>query len=354
MTKTIKLRDEALAIAKAAEDESRDLTPEEQEKLNALLGQIRTTKAVEELQTSVTGPVGDGSLFAAAKAAGWERGKRVLVDRRFLKTASFTGSEDELSPIRREGAALAFDERYLANVFPSTGIADQTSSVQVLRQSSRTLPAAADVQRTFLQTDAKAEVASERELVDASVGILAAIESDIPNRLLIQDGMRSMVDNDLRLSILEAKDDSIVDAITASNPQPAGSAGADFIEGVRFAIAEMLDDGIRPSVLALNPTLAAEFDLTRTPGPESMFVFGPGAAARPPFGLRIVESKSVAYAEPLLIEPRGAGHRYEGGLALQTFEMNDGKTNTSLVRLEQSFLFHVERPAHMRIVTVGS
>jgi len=52
-------------------------------------------------------------------------------------------------------------------------------------------------------------------------------------------------------------------------------------------------------------------------------------------------SKTIPAAA--VVDARALGKLYAGPLALATFEENAGKTNTSLVRLEGSGVFGVER-----------
>ena len=340
----------AKSITDRAEREKRALTESERKVVSEIVRGAERTKrdleAAEQLTEKVrdlSGSAAAGSLYDAFRAAGWQPGKKAVVGPEHLKTATFTGDPGDIAPVRREGAALGFDRRYLADVFPSQPIGNATS-VQVTRQASRTLPAPGDVQRALMATSPKAEVATVRELVTVNVGQLAARESAIPNALLAADAnMRSTIDADLRLAVLEAKDDSITDAITAATPA-ASDQGSDLTSAIIYAAAQMAAAGYSGTVVALSPMDYADLALLR--GDAEQF------ARRDPLAdFRFVPTKSVANGAPLLIDPAAAGKRYEGNLSLQSFEENDGATNTSLIRLEQSFLFHVERPAAIRRIT---
>lgn len=340
----------ARQIIQDAEAEGRGLTSTEKNAVQDAIDAVEFAEVAEKATYDAT-PATEG-MYSAFKSAGFPA-KRATIDSRHLyKTASFSGDVEQLNPTRREGTALGHDRRYLADVLPVVSIGSDVTAVQVLRQVSRTLPSAASVQRELMATTEKAEVGTVRELISSPVGMLAVKESGLPDALISQEGMRSTIETDLRLAILEARDAAIVSAINAASPANAGAPGTDLIERVRYAIAAMQESGYDPSVLALSPSDAADFDLMRSSGPEEFYVFGPGNEARSPFGMKVVASKSVT--TPLLIDPQSAGRRYEGSLSLERFPENDGATNTSLVRLEMSFLCAIERPAAIRRVVSGS
>jgi hypothetical protein len=58
--------------------------------------------------------------------------------------------------------------------------------------------------------------------------------------------------------------------------------------------------------------------------------------------------------DPLVIDPDAAGVLYTSPITFKSFEENAGKTNTSLVRIESTGLFVVQRVGAVASVPVAS
>lgn len=339
----------AKSIVEAAEAEDRPLTDAERREVEDAVTQATSIKKTLEAEGKVAGLTsgfagGGPDLASAWKAAGFP-GRRAVVGPENLKAPTFVGTDDDIAPIRREGVPLGHDERFLAPVFPSQSIGSATS-VQVLSQSGRTLAAPGSVQRDLFATTDKAEVGTERTLDTVAVGQLAAVESGVPNAMLSADSaLRSLINNDLRLTLLEARDDAIMDAIAAAAPASAGTPGTDLTAQIIFAQAAMAEDGYSGTVVAISPVDYAVLSLLR--GADEQF-----ARRDPLAGFRFAVSKSVS--TPMLIDPSVAGRRYEGSMAIQAFEEAAGKTNTQLIRAEMNFVFAIERIDAVLEITGGS
>lgn len=85
----------------------------------------------------------------------------------------------DLNPVRRDGVALGYDQRWLFPVLPTTAVSDATTSVQYLRQSGRVLAGTAVI-RALDAVTTKPSVAGTAELVSAQLQQVAAIHPDIP------------------------------------------------------------------------------------------------------------------------------------------------------------------------------
>ena len=82
--------------------------------------------------------------------------------------------------------------------------------------------------------------------------------------------------------------------------------------------------------------------VTGLSGGTADFVFGPGRFAPGTlFGHNVRVSKTAA--APIVVDSQAFGKLCAGPVALATFEENDGKTNSSLVRFEGNAVFGVER-----------
>lgn len=258
------------------------------------------------------------------------------------RTASFTGSVDDLNPTRQVGVMLGADQRYAYPAFPMVAEDAATTSVQVLRQSSRTLPSAADVVRDIDETSAKPEVATVTEVVPVSLQQVAAVETGIPNVILAQPTVETLIQTDLRLALNEGLDKLVVDAFAASpNQDPASD---ELLVSIRKAITVVQAAGYNPDTLILRPEDAEEIDtlVTGISGGTADFVFGAGRFAPGQlFGLNVRISKSVD--APTVADAAAFGKLYISPITLARFEEDAGSTNQSTVRLEGHAAFGVER-----------
>jgi HK97 family phage prohead protease len=255
------------------------------------------------------------------------------------RAATWTGSVDNLNPTRRGGVGLAFDQRYAWPAFGRIGVDPGTTAVQVMRQSQRTLAAAADVIRAIDATTPKPETSSKLEVITVALKQVASIQSGIPNVYLEQPLFNTVIEGDLRLAVNEALDKLVLDATAASPSQDPGTDS--LVVAVRHAITILQGLGYSPDTLILTPQASEDLDtLTATPTDE-IYVFSPGQPAPGIWGLSRRVSKSVA--APIVVDTTAFGKLYASAISLARFEENSGETNTSLVRLEGHAAFGVER-----------
>jgi hypothetical protein len=139
----------------------------------------------------------------------------------FDEYRAFTwGTTVELvNPIRREGVALGYDTRWLYPVLPTTPVSDATTSVQYVRQASRTLAGTAVI-RAIDATSQKPETATAAELATLTLSQVASVESGVPRIHAAQPSFQSMVESDLRLSIKTASTRSSGAAWSRPAPPP--------------------------------------------------------------------------------------------------------------------------------------
>jgi HK97 family phage prohead protease len=255
------------------------------------------------------------------------------------RAVSWTGSIDNLNPVRRQGAGLAFDQRYAWPAFVRIGVDAATTAVQVMRQSQRTLAAPANVIRPLAATTPKPETSSVLEVVTVPLKQVASVQSGIPNVYLQQPLFNTVIEADLRLAVSEAIDKLVLDAIAAS---PAGPGAGSLIVAVRGAITVLQAIGYSPDTLILRPEDSEALDVLTTGAADEDYVFSPGQPAPGIWGLSRRVSKSAA--SPIVVDTTAFGRLYSTAISLARFEEHDGSTNTSLVRLEGQAAFGVERP----------
>lgn len=284
---------------------------------------------------------GASSLLGLYESRGWPHEPAELSWSEF-RTASFSGSVDALSPLRGDGVGLGQDSRYAFPAFPQVAVDADVTSVQVLRQSSRTLPSASNVVRAIDAVTAKPEVATATEVVTVPMKQVAAIETNIPNYLLEQDAIEPLVQTDLRLALNEGLDKLVLDAIAASGFQAPGTDP--LLVSIRKAMTTIQDDGYNPDTLILTPSNAEALDTLRataTSG-EQFYVFEPaGLAPRTIFGMSVRISKTIP--APAVVDSRALGKLYVSPIELARFEADAGTTNRSNVRLEGHAAFGTER-----------
>jgi phage head maturation protease len=261
---------------------------------------------------------------------------------RAVSLAAGTTTE-QLQPVGTPSVPLGADQRYAWPVFPSSPVDEGVTSVEVLRQKTRTLPAAADVIRAIDATSDKPEVGSQLELVSEPLKQVAAKESGIPNVYLAQTAIQPIIDTDLRLAVNEGLDKLVLDEIAAAGFQAPGTDP--LLVSIRKAITTIQNAGYLADTLILRPADSELLDTLRvTPGAtptEEEYVFNPGQFAPNPWNLSRRVSKSAA--SPVVLDSQAFGRLHPSPVSLRTFEENDGATNTSLVRMELHALFAVQR-----------
>ena len=123
----------------------------------------------------------------------------------------------------------------------------------------------------------------------------------------------------------------------------ANQEGSTAVEQIRRAIGDHRAAGYNPTVLAVDPTTAADLDLFAT-GADNAFAFPLGSygASSPLFDLAVAENAGVT--DPTLIDPLAVGTLCLGPTAIEVDRSHGLTKNTSIVRLEASVLMVVRNP----------
>lgn len=258
------------------------------------------------------------------------------------RAVTWTGSVDTMNRVRRDSAALGYDQRWVWPVFRRVGVDPGATSVDVVSQTARSLATAANVVRAIDAVTNKPETGSTVTVTATSLKQVATVQSGIPNVYLESSTINSIIESDLRLALNDGLDKLVTDSFAASGFQAPGTDNA--LVSYRKAITTLRAAGYNPDTLVLTPAADEALDVmvSGITGGSADFVFAPGQfSSNTFFGMTRRVSKTVA--APVVLDSQAFGTFYAGPISLARFEENAGKTNTSLVRLEGTALFGVER-----------
>lgn len=288
-------------------------------------------------------PRGLADEFRAAGFPGRPGEAAVVPFERFEDRAvTWTGSVDNISPVARQAGPLGADQRYAWPAFPRVAVDAGDTSVDVMIQTARTLPAAASMIRAIDATTAKPEVGSTLTVSPLALKQVPAIQTGIPNVYLEQAAFNTVIEGDLRLALNEGLDKLVLDAIAASGFQAPGTDP--LLVSIRKAITAITAAGYTPDTLILTPAAAEALDVlvSGVSGGNNDYVFAPAQFAPGTiFGLQRRVSKTAA--APVVADSAALGKLYASPIALARFEADAGTTNKSNVRLELNAAFGVER-----------
>lgn len=256
------------------------------------------------------------------------------------RAVTWSPSINLLNQTDRQGGAFPFDQRYAWTALSRVPCDSAATSVQVLMQTDQ--DAATGVVRAIDSTEDKAETTSTVNLATVPLSGVASVESGVPNIVLEQPAVNTIIENDLRMTVNEGLDKLVNDTFAASGFQAPGSDNP--LVSYRKAMTTLYAAGFNPDTLILTPAAAEAIDVmvSGITGGSADFVFTPAAFGPDRiFNLRKVISKVIA--APVVLDSAAYGRLYASPARLARFEENAGKTNTSLVRLELSAACGVER-----------
>lgn len=362
-----KMIQEAIAEAKAmafnADGSSKKLTDAEQKALADKVERIEALKADyaedERLRAAIgEAPVNDGtdapndlSMYGALKAAGFGLGRPGNIENGtkagqyfipFDNVAKDYGRKSDLiatqgnagAPLRVAMANLGIDGRHVFPAFPATDIGLETTQVQFLQQTTRTLPTIADIDRALDSSATKELVDSVAQLVTAEPVWLPVISNPQPNALFAQPALRDMLSRDMALAYRKALDLQIVDAIDAATTTTRAQGADTTTDAIYKAAQDVADAGFVPSVAVIGSATFTALVLTKDGDDHYM---NPFAAGQPLEGIRPVVapegdlpdlSTKIFVCDPSVVEVFRSGVAFEANTALY-FE-----TNRTVARLE--------------------
>jgi hypothetical protein len=255
------------------------------------------------------------------------------------RALTFAGTITDLGQLRRDGVPLGADTRWAWPAFQSIAVGSDVTSVQVFAQSARTLGTATDVVRNIDATSTKPSAQTAGTVTSVPLRQVAAIESGIPNVYSENQGMSSIVETDLRLTVNGGLDSLVQTGLNTSGTVSKGTF--DVLNAVRRAVTSVTAGGYEPNTLLIDPAGAESLDLFRDGASPGQYAFGPGRFAPGQlFGLDVRVWKLAGTA---VVDANAYGRLYVSPISLSRFEENAGATNTSTVRLEGHAAFGTER-----------
>jgi hypothetical protein len=353
--------------------ENRDITPDEAERISEIRSEgdeikskIELESTVRRMQESYSAPFGGSGnsatgLAFALKSVDWTRQTpSVTVPRETVIGAKdFAGpDQDELNRVQGPFIELGLDRRFLFPNLPGSALGTNLAVVDYKQSTASSLGSGSTpIERSPMDVTEKAELDVSVEQSVEEVRQLAIMVRDVPNAVLDQTGAASFdafINGQLRFRYQSALDTHVIAQIDAASPD-SGGTGADSIGILRNAVGAMRDKGMRPSIAALNPTDAANLDLTTT-GADNAYLFPlrDTGNSSPLFGLRFIEVPSINPGTVYLIDPQQAMTVYTGDVSLLSDPYSGFSRNTTDLRLEGNVLGHVRNIQGVFVVMLGS
>jgi phage head maturation protease len=256
------------------------------------------------------------------------------------RAVTWTPSVNLLNQTDRQGGAFPVDQRYAWTALSRVPVDSGVTSVQVLVQTAQS--AATGVVRDIDATTDKAETAATVDLQTVPLSGVASVASGIPNVILEQQAINSVIENSLRTTVNEGLDEVVADTFPGSGNQAPGSDNV--LVSIRKAVTTLHAAGFNPNLVLLDPSTAEQVDVMVSGVTDATADFVFGAAQFAPdrlFDLRRLVSKAIP--APVVLDSAAYGKLYASPARLARFEEAAGKTNTSLVRLELNAACGVER-----------
>lgn len=238
---------------------------------------------------------------------------------------------------------LQYDSRWAWPALTTVPVDSATTSVNVLAETSRTLIAGGTAVRTINATSSKPEVALTVLNTPTELKQIAGVVAGIPNIVLQQAGIESLIANDLRLSYGDGLDFHVCQGINTCGTQTL--ATDPLLNVIRRCVTVLRASGFAPDTCILTPSNSETLDLMMaggTVGYPGSYVFGAGQfGPSSVFGMNVRVSKNIG--NPVVLDSTAFGKVYASPVSLASFEENAGLSNTSLVRLEGNAVLGIER-----------
>ena len=222
-------------------------------------------------------------------------------------------------------------------MLPTTAVDVATTSIQYLRQSSRSLAGTAVI-RALDATSTKPETGSTVELQSLQLNQVATVTTGVPRIHAAQPLFQTIIEQNLRLAVNDGLDELVRRGVATAGT--AAAVTGNVLDKIRKAKTVVAAQGYNPDTLAIDAAGAEALDLLKTSGTEAMYVFSAGAAAPAPYGLNVRFWKTAGTA---LLDSQAFGRLYVAPMELRSFEADAGVSNTQNVRLETNAGYAVER-----------
>jgi HK97 family phage prohead protease len=318
--------------------------PEEEQRTQTSTGTFRVTERDQA-------PVESRTLWGKFQAAGFQPGGQ----RTELTWGDYssawenraitmgTTTLDLYSARQIIGGPFPYDTRWAWPAFQQVPVDAATTAVNILSETSRTLIAGGTAVRAINAVTSKPEVALTVTSTPTELKQIAAVVAGVPNIVLKQAGIESIIANDLRLSYGDGLDFHVCAGINTAGTQTL--ATDPLLNVIRRCITVLRSSGFNPDTLLLTPANSETLDTFTTGGTAGWpgaYAFGAGQfGPSQVFGLQTRVSKSIG--QPVVLDSAAFGKVYASPVSLASFEENAGLTNTSLVRFEGNAVLGIER-----------
>jgi hypothetical protein len=363
---------EAKQLLAQADLEGRDLTPDERGQFETALAKSRQAREAEgdgKAQAERIGRmIGGDDISASGQPTGWAGVANAIANKKQYSVEvpteglvgkaapargkSLTANDlDEGAPFQIPGfMPLGADRRFLYPLLNRTVVTTELSASDFRQEGSRAIDGSGEVERELTGTTEKAELDLEVSFINEPLKQVAVVIKDVPNALVDASGaLQAFLSSEGQYQLDRAIDSHVLASIEGVEFL-ANQEGSTQVEQIRRAIGDHRAAGYNPTVLAADPTTAADLDLFAT-GADNAFSFPLGSygASSPLFGLTVAENAGVT--DMTLIDPLAVGTLCLGPTAIEVDRSQGFTKNTSIVRLEASVLMVVRNPEGIYVIT---
>jgi len=339
-------------ILTRAQEESRDLTPEESTEYQSRIAESREADdAIEEALEKQVAEVRAQATREPEVETRTLAGEILKRGFNLKSNPSVTIPADELVETRAQSlpavsswarlpgviVPLGMDQRFLFPNLP-TAPAGESSTVLDWKQSARTLTGT--VNRVLSSVAAKATLDVTVAAVTEDLQQFAVVLAAIPNQILESiPAFTDYMNGEGQFQIAKAIDTHVLSQIVAAAPS-FSNTGTSTIDKVRTQIGTMRGNGANPTLLVVNPADATALDLSADAG-GYVFATRDTGTASPIFGCRVIERIGGGTDPMYLVDPDLLGRLYLGNMRFDADPYTGFASNTTSLRVEVNALFHV-------------
>lgn len=317
---------------------------ERTEEVLTLRGQIKAQEMLHDVHQDFA----DSDFYSALKASGWTRQSREAVllpaksilrgPRRGAKTA-IVATAGDARPTRELGVVpKGLDERYVYVHLATQDHDFSDSKVQYMRQTTETLPAAADTQIAYGATTTKPEVVVQATLQSVAPTTIAQTSEKVQNQLFDVPELREMLDRSLGRSYRNGLEDLVLDKLIAENGLTA-SIGAEMLDDFILTVRnDIWDAGFDADLFVVGNGVAEAFYKTKDADEHYLREWGQDV-----HGVKIIVSTQISESVGLGID----SSQVKLSLSPVAFDVDpysDFTTNESRARLEGSAAVLIKSP----------
>jgi hypothetical protein len=239
---------------------------------------------------------------------------------------------------------LGTDTRFLFPNIPTQDVGNATTIADFRQSGDRTVTG--DIERAPESTAEKATLGLTISHVTTAVKQLALVIPGIPNQVLRSiESASAFLESEAVYQIRSALDAHVYAAILGATPGNS-QTGTDMIAQVRNGITVMRAAGMNPNLLVLEPADAAALDLIVTPGTaDYQFASRDTGTSSPLWGLQVVERRTAAATDPLLLDAAAIGVLFTGMMRIDADPYSGFSTNVTRLRIELNCVMHVRNIA---------